>query len=249
MVQQLPVATNWFTIEPADEYGIHRIQEPNILEYGCGNMWLVQGSKYNLLVETGVGVASLRRFLESAIPGSIIAFSSVGYYDHAGGLNQFDVRMIHEADAYRVANPTHHNTVAKYYMREVFTALPHEGFDPTTYVMPPSEPTRLLADGDIIDLGDRTFEVLHLPGVTEGACALFENSTGILFTGEAFVWSETGVYDGEPESRSSDADRTAFRRSITRLFELPATMVYPGHRARKDAETMRAVIAKYLGGM
>ena len=36
--------------------------------------------------------------------------------------------------------------------------------------MPASQPTRLLEGGDRIDLGDRQFEVLHLPGVTAGAC-------------------------------------------------------------------------------
>ena len=53
----------------------------------------------------------------------------------------------------------------------------------------PAPATRLLGDGDVIDLGDRAFEVLHLPGHSPGSIGLWEAATGILFSGDA-------VYDG-----------------------------------------------------
>ena len=114
--------------------------------------------------------------------------------------------------------------------------------------MPGSEPTRLLTDGDQIDLGDRLFEVVHLPGVTDGACGLFERASGLVFTGEAFVWSDEYIYEGEPAERSKDADLGAFRDSIRRLISLPVTAVYRGHYGRSTAETMKAVGVAYLAG-
>jgi len=42
-------------------------------------------------------------------------------------------------------------------------------------------------DGDIIDLGDRAFEVLHLPGHSPGSIALFEAATKTLFSGDAIT--------------------------------------------------------------
>ena len=248
MSAPLPVATDWFAIEPADEHGVRRIRERHVHEYGGGSMWLVEGRDACLLVETGLGVAPLRAFVESVTDKPVIAFASLGYYDHAGGLHQFDARLIHRADAHRVRRPTRHNTAAERYLGGAFRAYPRAGFDPATWVMPASEPTRLLEDGDVIDLGDRAFTVLHLPGVTAGACALMERPTGVFFSGEAFIWHGEHVYDGEPADVSDDADREAFRASLARLATLEADAVYPGHYGRSDTTSMRAAIAAYLAG-
>ncbi|MEM7124153.1 MAG: MBL fold metallo-hydrolase [Pseudomonadota bacterium] len=245
----LPVADDtWFAIEDSDENGVRRIREVHVHGYGGGNIWLVEGSERCLLVETGLGVRSLRLFVDSVTDKPVLAFASLGYYDHAGGLHQFDERLIHRADASRVTDPTRHNTAAERYLGGAFRALPHNGFDPATYVMPASTPTRLLEEGDRIDLGDRQFDVLHLPGVTAGASGLFEEATGVFFSGEAFIWNDGYVYDGEPADVSDDADRSAFRDSLARMAALPATAVYPGHYDRSDVASMRAAIADYLAG-
>jgi glyoxylase-like metal-dependent hydrolase (beta-lactamase superfamily II) len=248
--RDLPVADdNWFAIEARDENGVRRIREVHVHDYGGGNIWLVEGEDRCLLVETGLGVKSLRQFVETVTDKPVIAFASLGYYDHAGGLHQFDERWIHRADQDRVTAPTRHNTAAERYLGGAFRALPYAGFDPATYVMPASQPTRLLEDGDQIDLGGRQFEVLHLPGVTAGACGLFERATGVFFSGEALIWGDDYVYDGEPPDISDDADRDAFRTSLARIAALPATAVYPGHHDRTDASAMRAAIDGYLAGV
>jgi glyoxylase-like metal-dependent hydrolase (beta-lactamase superfamily II) len=41
----------------------------------------------------------------------------------------------------------------------------------------------------VIDLCDRVFEVLHLPGHSPGSIGLWERQTGTLFSGDA-------IYDG-----------------------------------------------------
>ena len=239
---KLPVADDWFAIEAADENGVRRVHETHVHEYSGGSMWLVVGKERALLVETSVGVAPLRAFVETITNKPVIAFASLGYYDHAGGLHQFDERWIHANDAHRVEQPDHINTAAQRYLDGTFAALPHEGFAPTSHVMPTSKPTRLVNDGDVIDLGDRRFRVCHLPGVTSGTCALFEDETGVLFTGETLVWDGDYVYDGEPVERTDDADRKAFRASMERLLTLPATAVYPGHFGRGDLADMRRAI-------
>ncbi|MDP5220812.1 MBL fold metallo-hydrolase [Ruegeria sp. 2205SS24-7] len=240
----LTVAENWFQIDRADEFGVRRVREPHA---NGGSIWLVEGSERYLLVDTGIGVAPLRGFLQAHAAKPIVAFASVGYYDHAGGLHQFDERLIHENDAWRVRDPNRKNTVLEFYFDQALRALPHSKFDPNCHEMTACEPTRLLKDGDLIDLGSRSFEVLHLPGVTEGTCGLFERETGVLFTGEALVWNGTDVYDGEPGDRSTDADNEAFCASINRLKELLAAQVYPGHGDRQDAAIMKQVINNYMG--
>lgn len=244
----LPVAQDWFSVEPADEHGVRRVRETHVHQYGGGSMWLVEGSERALLVETGLGVAPLRAFVETITDKPVIAFASLGYYDHAGGLHQFDERWIHANDAHRIEQPNRINTAAQWYLDGAFAALPYKGFDPASYVMPASKPSRLLNDGDEIDLGDRQFRVCHLPGVTSGASALFEEATGVLFTGETLVWDGDFVYDGEPPERTDDADREAFRSSMERLLALPAKAVYPGHFGRGDLAGMHHAIRGYLTG-
>lgn len=239
----LPVAKTWFEIGPVDEYGVRRVQEPHA---NGGSIWLVEGTKRCLLVDTGIGVAPLKGVLETVTTKPIIAFASVGYYDHAGGLHQFDERLIHQEDAWRIRAPNRQSSVIEFYFDAALRAIPSQDFDPASYDMIACEPTRTLNDGDRIDLGDRYFDVLHLPGITNGTSGLFEPNTGVLFTGEAFVWNGTDVYDGEPATRSEDANRDAFCRSIQRLKKLPASAVYPGHGGRQDGHAMRQRIASYL---
>lgn len=246
MADDLSIANDWFSIELEDEYGVRKIIEPYVRDWGGGCMWLIEGSEFCLLVETGIGIAPLRKFLETIVSKPIIAFASVGYYDHAGGLHQFDHRLIHKEDAHRIVKPSRHNTVADYYLDTAFDAKPFKNFNPNTYLMPASEPTRLLYDGDVIDIGNRTFEVLHLPGVTNGASGLYERESGLVFTGEAFVWADGYIYEGEPLDRSNDADLEAFKNSIRRLINLPAKAVYRGHYGRCEAKEMRSVGTTYL---
>jgi glyoxylase-like metal-dependent hydrolase (beta-lactamase superfamily II) len=60
----------------------------------------------------------------------------------------------------------------------------------------------------------KSFKVLHLPGVTNGASGLYERESGLVFTGEAFVWVDDFIYEREPLDRSNSADLEAFKNSI-----------------------------------
>ena len=68
-------------------------------------------------------------------------------------------------------------------------AVPCAGYDPDSYLCEGVEPTRLIGEGEVIDLGDRRFAVLHLPGYSPGGLGLWEAETGVLFTGDT-------LYDG-----------------------------------------------------
>ena len=63
------------------------------------------------------------------------------------------------------------------------------GMERLTFTRPAAPATTLLCDGDVVDLGDRAFEVLHLPGHSPGSIGLWEPATGVLFSGDA-------IYDG-----------------------------------------------------
>ena len=58
-----------------------------------------------------------------------------------------------------------------------------------TYEVPAAPATRIVAGGDVIDLGNRHFEVIHTPGHSPGGIALWEADTGICSRG---ISSTTG---------------------------------------------------------
>ena len=80
----------------------------------------------------------------------------------------------------------------------------------------------MLDDGDVVDIGDRAFEVLHLPGHSPGSIGLWEAATGILFSGDA-------VYDGPLLDELDGSDIDDYVATMYRLRELPVTVVHGGH--------------------
>ncbi len=105
--------------------------------------------------------------------------------------------------------------------------------------MRPAVPTRLVAEGSIVDTGDRSFEVLHLPGHSPGSIGLWEAATGILFSGDA-------IYDGpllDQLARSNIADYIA---TMHRLRELPVRVVHAGHDPSFGRARLVELVDAYL---
>src|SRR5690606_2244384 len=179
----------WFEIRRLDD-GVTHIWEPHIKPFYRCNIWHVRGRDRDLLLDSGMGVVALRQRIVALAERPVLAVASHTHFDHIGGHHEFAHRAAHRAEAAILAHPTRANTLAEAYVNDdIFTALPPGDYDSKTYAVAPAPATRLLEDGDVIDLGDRRFEVLHLPGHSPGSIALWEAATGILFSGDT-------VYDG-----------------------------------------------------
>src|SRR6185436_1927589 len=83
--------------------------------------------------------------------------------------------------------------------------------------------TRIVDDGDEIDLGDRRLRVLHLPGHTPGEIGLWEEASETLFSGDC-VYESGVLLDELPESNIPD-----YVRSMQRLRDLEIEAIYGGH--------------------
>lgn len=64
----------------------------------------------------------------------------------------------------------------------------HEGFENCT-------PTRYLEDGDTLELGGLTFEVVHCPGHTPGHVAIIQREAGLAFVGDLLFKGSIGRTD------------------------------------------------------
>ena len=94
----------------------------------------------------------------------------------------------------------------------------------------PVKPDRILADGDTVNIGDLTFDVIHLQGHTEGSVALALGGPAAgdavqLFTGDCLFPGGVGK-----TWKDGDFDAPARRREQQGVRRLPRlTVVYPGH--------------------
>lgn len=99
-----------------------------------------------------------------------------------------------------------------------------------------------LKDGDRIELGGLTLEVVHTPGHTRGSICLYYQERKILFSGDALQGTTAFVKEfGLVTGLYTDLD--AYIRSIQRLLNLDIDLILPGHPdiiknsdARKELE-------------
>ncbi len=251
----LPVADRWFETKRIDD-AITMLTEPHVHDVWRSNIWHVRGRDADLLVDAGMGIGVLRDALAPLIDKPLIAVATHRHSDHVGGLHEFETRVGHRQDADAIAKadgfasivvadfPTGFaGLVKEMYGTEIsdllVDAAPRDGYDPASYHVEPAPLTRIVAAGDVVDLGDRAFEVLHLPGHTPGSIGLFERATGTLFSGDAIY--DGPLFDFLPESNIPD-----YIETMRRLRDLPVTAVHGGHEASFGRARMIEIADEYL---
>ena len=229
--------------------------EPHVDSFLRCNIWHVRGRDRDLIIDTGTGIAPLRDAIADLLDKPAVAAATHIHYDHVGGLHEFDARLMHRIEAprmnpYREFHPLRVSAFPKSF-RAYFAprdpargdflidAIPADGWNPDDYAITATTPTRLLDDGDTIDLGDRAFEVMHLPGHSPGSMGLWEKSSGILFSGDA-------IYDGALIDNLPDSSITEYIRTMKKLRALPVTIVHGGHEPSFGRERMITIVNEYL---
>jgi glyoxylase-like metal-dependent hydrolase (beta-lactamase superfamily II) len=253
----LPVADRWFEAAPAGD-GLMMITEPHLHPYIQSNLWLVHGRDRDLLVDTGNGVGTLRADLAPLFEDrEVVAVVTHAHADHMGGLHEFEQRICHRAEAKDVEAPPDLSLLMTSTFSEeerraaiesgygelpeaLLDALPEAEFDPLAFEMRPTTPTGTVDEGDVIDLGDRAFEVLHLPGHTPGSLGLWEEATSTLFSGDT-VYADEPLLDELEGSSIPD-----YVESMRRLRSLPVAVVHGGHDRSFGRERLVRMIDAYL---
>ncbi|NIJ40971.1 glyoxylase-like metal-dependent hydrolase (beta-lactamase superfamily II) [Parvibaculum indicum] len=250
----LPIAERWFEIERIDD-DITLLWEPHVVPLMRCNIWHVRGRDRDLMIDTGMGVASLRDAAVHLLDKKVTAVATHTHIDHVGGHHEFDDNLVHELEADELRSPRDRGTLRLAEMNpayveslrragyeldsDLITALPYEGYDIDAYELKGAVVTEIVAEGDIVDLGDRHFEVLHLPGHSPGSIGLWEEATGTLFSGDA-------VYDGPLLDEIEGADIGLYLRTMKRLRELPVNVVHAGHDPSFGRERMVELADAYL---
>ncbi len=234
-------AADWWRVRTVGD-GVTWIDEPHIHEFYRCNVWHVRGRDGDMLVDSGMGVVSLREGVPLVTERPLEAVASHTHFDHIGCHHEFPCRSCHGAEAEMMRSPTRAATLADPYVTDdIFTALPPAPYQSATYAVKSAPATRLLWDGDVVDLGDRHFEVIHTPGHSPGGIALWEAATGVLFSGDI-------VYDGPLIEDTYHSNAADYHRSMVRLYDLPVRVVHGGHFASYGRARHREIIGNWLKG-
>lgn len=249
----LRIAERWFERKTIDDQ-ITLLWEPHVHPILRCNIWHIRGRDRDLLVDTGMGVASLREAAKELFSHSLVVVITHTHIDHCGGAHEFDTCLVHqaEADNLRHALDQFPLAFADWSAEDlalveedapigefVISARPSASFDPNTHRLKSATPASFLGEGDIVDIGDRSFEVLHLPGHSPGSIGLWEKSTGTLFSGDA-------IYDGPLLDELPGSDKQAYVETMQRLLELPVNVVHGGHENSFGRDRLRQIVSTYL---
>jgi glyoxylase-like metal-dependent hydrolase (beta-lactamase superfamily II) len=253
-IRELQERESWFKFE---EVGCNliRIVEPWVNDFMQSNIWFVRGTRRDLLVDTGNGIASLRDALTSLSPRNPLTVATHAHADHIGSLHEFPEVWAHRSvsEAIELADPDATLAEPGYAiddMRGLKVGPPRlsgklasarpRGFDAAQFGPKSMKISRRLENGDIVDLGDRVFEVLHLPGHSPGCMALYDRTSRLLIAGDV-------IYDGPLVDNLHHSDKAAYRRSLWKLMEMDIDLVLAGHMAPFDGVRLQSLIADYLG--
>ena len=237
---QLPVAPDWFRLTWVTGRTAV-LTEPHMDELLRANIWYLRGRERDLVVDTGNGVGRLAPVLARLARGGRPRDRCVcthAHIDHIGGFHEFERRLLHPAEADSAARIDELSPLASATWPEALKAdfaeggfplppilvdaLPSVGFDPEAFRIVPAAPTHLVRGGDELDLGDRRFTIVDLPGHTPGSIGLIDHEERALLSGDAIY--EGGLIDTLPES-----DVQAYLGTMDGLCRLDVDVVYPGH--------------------
>jgi glyoxylase-like metal-dependent hydrolase (beta-lactamase superfamily II) len=240
-------ARAWFHVAEV-EPGVHLVAEP-----GHVFSWLVAGSERCVLVDTGLGLADIAAAIEPVAAAPTIVVNSHVHFDHVGGNELFEHVAMHELGPEWIEYATRDEEVSAYRdvaegMYESWDRLreadrdgwfligpdetmrpwPRERLAELGWRIDPPQPTQLLADGDTVELGDRTLRVIHTPGHAPDHICLLDEAAGILFAQDQAYYGPLLIYE-------RGTDPATYARSARRLAdELAGAVrtVYAAHSLR-----------------
>lgn len=209
-IERIPVSDAWFEVyKPAP--GVLAIYEPHQSEETIG--YLITGTKRALLFDTGMGISDIKKVTTELTKLPILVLNSHTHDDHVGGNWEFDTIYGMDTDFTRAnAKGSREDAQAEIAPDQICGALPKD-FDAKSYATRPWKITKYIHDGEKIDLGGRSIEVIATPGHTPDAISLFDRANGLLFTGDTYYPAPIWLY--RPET-----DLNAYAASIRRLAAL-----------------------------
>ena len=210
---------NWFSVSKIDDNTFAINEDKHWEETHC---YLLCGVKNALLIDTGLGVANIKKVVDSLTLLPVLVVTTHIHWDHIGGHKYFENIAVHEAekDWLSIKFPiplqaVKHNLVCKP------CDFPLD-FSIDSYQLPKISPQQILHDGDCLDLGERKITVIHTPGHSPGHCCFYEPERKYLYSGDL-------IYSGCLDAFYPTTDPQLFWQSVKKIQHLDVERVLPAH--------------------
>lgn len=142
------------------------------------NIYLILGPEKAILIDTGSGLFPIKPVVDKLIENrELIVINTHTHFDHRGSNDEFETIYVHEYEANNASMPFD-ISMLKDSPKEIVNRYSTKDF----LYQPPAN-VELLYDGDRIDLGNISIEIIHTPGHSIGSISLL-TSRGELFTGD-----------------------------------------------------------------
>jgi glyoxylase-like metal-dependent hydrolase (beta-lactamase superfamily II) len=230
---------DWFSSRVISP-GVTLITEPFVHPFFRANLYRIEGRDRDVQFDFGNGLASL----SAAFPKSerpMLAIASHAHVDHIGSFHEYMRRAGHALEADVFATMNDEGTFASWLVKlnGAVEHAPHAGWSMADYALEPAPLTETLADGDIVDLGDRKLRVLHLPGHSPGSIGLLDERNGEFFPADA-------IYDDVLIDDLLGSSVPDYLKTMARLADLDVHIVHPGHGGSFGRQRMHQIARDYI---
>ena len=228
---------DWFETRPISP-GVTLITEPFVHPIFQANLYRISGRDLDIQLDFGMGIRSLSAELDFG-DKPVLAIASHAHVDHVGSFHEYPRRAGHRLEAQDFASLDDRFTDWFKSLPDAVSREPFEGWDLKDYRLTPAPLTEFLGDGDMVDLGDRRFRVLHLPGHSPGGIGLLDEHNGEFFSADAIYDDE--LYDELPDSNVED-----YLETMRRLLDLDISVGHGGHGPSFSKARMDEIARHYI---
>jgi hydroxyacylglutathione hydrolase len=208
----------------------YSIREPHYWQQNIA--YVLKGETRAILFDSGSGTRDIAFVADKVTKKPMTVLASHVHYDHIGSHRSFQQVAMVDLPMNREA--TSDNWFSPPVSRSLWAFT--RGFAVTEWWKP----------GDVIDLGGRRVEVVHLPGHSPDSIALVERETGYAFVGDH-------LYGGPLLANLPGSDLAAYLESTRRLLrDYPEIRtVYGAHwqgkMTRESLEALERALSDILG--
>ncbi len=221
--------------------GVHVVDVP--LGDRVSRLYVFEGQSGSVLFDTGCS-GDLPRYvvpyLESvgvateAVSDVVVSHCDV---DHFGGLGDAATafprarRLAHALDAPLMDVEAYLTHRAREFAGPEGLDEPQSVVDWTRAAASGGTVSDTVVGGEVLDLGDRTVQLLHVPGHSRGHLAVWDETSGVLAVSDAVLGEYVPLADGSPSFPPTYRHAAEYVATVHRLqdidFEVLATAHYP----------------------
>ncbi len=201
---------------------------------GSQYMYLLEGEEKVLLVDTGYAVGNLKTFVRKLTDKPLVVVNTHFHPDHSGGNGEFE--EVYVSWNYKVDEPS--------------VTSPGAGPFPLDRLPHPDYGKKLLHEGDVIELGGRSIQVLDVkPAHCNSSLFFLDQKERLVFTGDELESAQVLMFDNSknPDAPYDVRERLENMRANTkRLKDLDGAYdwILPNHNG---APLAKCYLDDYIG--